>query len=193
MSISVLITHVERLIWHLYLSWLYTWISTAILKTRRPNIYCRDAHLCRQLEQTCGQQQSTPNSTAARRNWRRQLHSTCRLDSQCSGDREEKRRIHMTSKVGLPFNVWGLYLSWLYILMTFMVGLASNIWHLYLSWLYTWISRLVWRSLSDVYICPDYAYLWPSWLGWHSIYDVYIHPDYTHDIKVGLAFNIWRL
>ena len=47
----------------------------------------------RQQEQTCGQRQSryTPNSTAARRNWRRQLHSSCRLDSQCSSDREEKR------------------------------------------------------------------------------------------------------
>ena len=32
--------------------------------------------------------QLPPNCTAARRNWRRQLHSSCRLDSQCSGDRE---------------------------------------------------------------------------------------------------------
>ena len=34
--------------------------------------------------------QYTPNSTAARRNWRRQLHSSCRQDSQCSGDWEEE-------------------------------------------------------------------------------------------------------
>ena len=32
----------------------------------------------------------TPNCTAARKNWRRQLHSSCRLDFQCSGDREEE-------------------------------------------------------------------------------------------------------
>ena len=56
------------------------------------NIYCRDARFCRQQEQTCGQRQSSykPNSTAARRNWRRRLHSSCRLDSECSGDREEE-------------------------------------------------------------------------------------------------------
>ena len=38
-----------------------------------------------------GQRQSsyTPNSAAARRNWRRQLHSSCRQESQCSSDREE--------------------------------------------------------------------------------------------------------
>ena len=40
----------------------------------------------------CGQQQYsyTPNSTAARRNWRRRPHASCRLDYQCSGDREEE-------------------------------------------------------------------------------------------------------
>ena len=39
-----------------------------------------------------GQQQLSyaPNSTAAGRNWRRQPHSSCRLESQCSGDREEE-------------------------------------------------------------------------------------------------------
>ena len=68
-------------------------IIQMVLKTRRPNIYCRDAHVCRQQEQMRGQRQSsyTPNSaTAAGRNWRRQLHSSCRLDSQCSGDRDEE-------------------------------------------------------------------------------------------------------
>ena len=30
------------------------------------------------------------NSTAARRNWRRRPQSSCRLDSQCSGDGEEE-------------------------------------------------------------------------------------------------------
>ena len=71
--------------WHHYQS------ATAVLKTRQPNIYCRDARFCRQQEQVCGQRQSsyTPNPTAVRRNWRRQLHSSCRLDSQCSGDRKE--------------------------------------------------------------------------------------------------------
>ena len=35
----------------------------------RPNIYCRDAHFCRQQEQMCGQKQSsyTPDFTAARK------------------------------------------------------------------------------------------------------------------------------
>ena len=83
-------------------SWQHHQPATAVLKTRRPNIYCRDARFCGQREQTCGQQQSryTPHSTAARRNWRRQLHSSCRLDSQCSGHREEKR-----NRLGqLPYN-----------------------------------------------------------------------------------------
>ena len=41
-----------------------------------------------------GQRQSsyTPNSRAARRKWRRQPQSSCRLDSQCSGDREDEER-----------------------------------------------------------------------------------------------------
>ena len=43
-----------------------------------------------------GQQQSsyTPNSATARRNWRRRPHSSCKLDSQCSGDPEEKKKLH---------------------------------------------------------------------------------------------------
>ena len=51
----------------------------------------RDGHLCRRHNNMCGRQQSvcTPSSTAARRNWRRRPHSSWRLDSQCSGDREE--------------------------------------------------------------------------------------------------------
>ena len=40
--------------------------------------------------QTQKQSSYTPNCTAARRNWRRQLHSSCRLDCQCSSDREEE-------------------------------------------------------------------------------------------------------
>ena len=42
-----------------------------VLKTRRPNKYCRDAHFCRQQEQMRGQRQSsyTPNSMAV------QLHT----------------------------------------------------------------------------------------------------------------------
>ena len=63
------------------------------LKTSWPNIYCRDARFCRLQEQTCGQRQSsyTPNSTAVRRNWKRWPPSSCKQDSQCSGDREEKK------------------------------------------------------------------------------------------------------
>ena len=34
----------------------------------------------------------TPNSPAARRNWRRQPYSSCRLDSQCRGNREERKK-----------------------------------------------------------------------------------------------------
>ena len=73
-------------------SWHHHQPATAVLKTRRPNVYCRDAHFCRQQEQICGQRQSsyTPNSRAARRDWRRRPHSSCRLDSQCSGHREEE-------------------------------------------------------------------------------------------------------
>ena len=46
-------------------------------------------------KKTCGQRQSryTPNSTAARRNWRRRPHSSCRLDSQSSGNREEEEEV----------------------------------------------------------------------------------------------------
>ena len=48
--------------------------------------------LLQTARKACGQRQSsyTPNSTAARRNWRRQPQSSCTLDSQCSGDREEE-------------------------------------------------------------------------------------------------------
>ena len=74
--------------------------ATAVLKTRRLNIYCRDTHFCRQQEQTCGQQQSSyaPNSTAAKRDWKRQPHPSCRLDSQCSGDREDGKNLEMSPK-----------------------------------------------------------------------------------------------
>ena len=74
-------------------SWHHHQSATAVLKTRRPNIYCRDARFCRQQEQTCGQRQAgyTPNSTSARRNWKRWPPSSCKQDSQCSGDREEKK------------------------------------------------------------------------------------------------------
>ena len=68
---------------------------TAVLKTRRPNIYCRDARFCRQQEQMCGQQQSTsytPNSTAARKNWRRQPIKSFILQTELSGWRRSRRR-----------------------------------------------------------------------------------------------------
>ena len=38
-----------------------------------------------------------PNSTAARRNWRRRLHSSCWLDSQRSSDREEESTFRFIS------------------------------------------------------------------------------------------------
>ena len=55
-------------------------------------IYCRDTRFCRQQEQTCGQQQSsyTPNSTAARRNWRRRPHSYT-AEIPVSADSKNKR------------------------------------------------------------------------------------------------------
>ena len=82
-------------------SWHHHQCASAVLKTRWPNIYCRDARFCRQQEQMCGQRQSsyTPNSTAARRNWRRPPHSSCRLDSQCSGDRKEESAFHFISNL----------------------------------------------------------------------------------------------
>ena len=64
-------------------------IITLQQRSRKPDrrTYCRDSRFCRQQDKTCGQTLSsyTPNSTAARRNWRRRPHSACRLDSQCSG------------------------------------------------------------------------------------------------------------
>ena len=73
-------------------SWHHHQSATVVLKTRWPNIYCRDAHFCRQQEQMCGQRQSsyTPNSTAARRNWRRQPQSSCRLDSVLQRSRRRR-------------------------------------------------------------------------------------------------------
>ena len=38
----------------------------------------------------------TPNSTAAKRTWRRRPHSSCRLGSRCSGDREEAPHHRLT-------------------------------------------------------------------------------------------------
>ena len=72
--------------------YMYSNMKLAVLKTRPLNMHCLDARFCRQQEQTCGQQQSsyTPNSTAARRNRRRWPLSSCRLDSECSGDGEEE-------------------------------------------------------------------------------------------------------
>ena len=46
------------------LSWHHHQPAGEVLKTRQLNIYCRDAHFCRQQEQMCGQWQSSymPNS-----------------------------------------------------------------------------------------------------------------------------------
>jgi len=43
----------------------------------------------------------TTNSTAAGRNWRRRPHSSFRLDSQCSGDREEEEEVGYNGDVEL--------------------------------------------------------------------------------------------
>ena len=66
----------------------------AVLKTKQPNMYCSDARFCKQQDKMCGQQQYsyTPTSPAAMRNWRRQPHSACRLDSQCSGSWQERTK-----------------------------------------------------------------------------------------------------
>ena len=81
-------------------SWHHHQSATAVLKTRWTNIYCRDSNFCRQQEQVCGQRQSsyTPNSTAVMRNWRRRLHSSCRLDSQCHSDQDEEEEDHPKSQ-----------------------------------------------------------------------------------------------
>ena len=107
-----------RLVWIRKWSWHHHQPATAVLKTRRLNIYCRDAHFCRQQEETCGQRRSsyTPNSTAARRNWRRQLHSTCRLGSQCSGDWEEGWNKLTVWKFGnLKWNSSRFHWSWFHV------------------------------------------------------------------------------
>ena len=77
-------------------NWHHRQPATAVLKTRQLNKCCRDARFCRQQEQTCGQRQSsyTPNSTAARRSWKRRPHSSCWLDSQCDRGEERRRRGH---------------------------------------------------------------------------------------------------
>jgi len=66
----------------------------AVLKTKWPNMYCSEARFCKQQDKMCGQQQYsyTTTSPAAVRNWRRQPHSTCRLDSQCSGSWQERTK-----------------------------------------------------------------------------------------------------
>ena len=90
-------------------NWHHHQSATAVLMTRRPNIYRRDAHFCRQQEQLCGQWQSsyTSNSMAARRNWRRQLHSSCRLDSQCNSDRKEEEEEEEEEVCMYPYDcVW---------------------------------------------------------------------------------------
>ena len=75
-------------------SWHHHQPATVVLKTRPLNMNCLDARFCRQQDKMCDQQQSsyTPNSTAARRNWRRWPLSSCRLDSECSSDGEEEER-----------------------------------------------------------------------------------------------------
>jgi len=75
-------------------SWHYHQSATGVLKTRRPNIYCRDAHFCRQQDKLCGQRQSsyTPNSTAARRNWRRHVSHVRLADWTLSVAAIEKKK-----------------------------------------------------------------------------------------------------
>ena len=91
-------------------SWHHHQSATAVLKTRRTNIYCRDSNFCRQQEQMCGRRLSsyTPNSTAARRNWRRRLLSSCRLDSQCRSDREEEEDLPKSQAVVVLKKGWSL-------------------------------------------------------------------------------------
>ena len=75
-------------------SWHHHQPATAVPKTGRPKTYCRKSCFCRKQDKMCGQRQSsyTPNSTAARRNWRRRPQSSCRLHSQHGSDWEEERR-----------------------------------------------------------------------------------------------------
>ena len=49
----------------------------------------------------------TLNSTVAGRNRRRQLHSSCRLDSQCSGDRAEEKKKKKCNDVLLGLHMRG--------------------------------------------------------------------------------------
>ena len=60
-------------------SWHHHQLATAVLETRRPNIYCRDMPASADSKNKCVANGSpviyTPDSTAARRNWRRQLQT----------------------------------------------------------------------------------------------------------------------
>ena len=54
-------------------------------------------------EHQCLSTTYTPNSTAARRNWRKQPYSSCRLDSQCSSDREEEEQQQQQKQEQEPY------------------------------------------------------------------------------------------
>ena len=114
---------------YLSLSVLSTSVTNVIagFKTRRTDKYWRDAHFCRQQEQMC----YTPNSTAARRNWRRQIHSYCRLDSQCSTSSDPEEVLYLflsvpsisycqssTSSCQYPLSVYFLLFVPLYFLQS---------------------------------------------------------------------------
>ena len=84
-------------------SWHHHRPATAVLKTRRPNIYTAEMPVSadgKNKRVANGSPCSdTPNSTTARRNWRRRPHSSCRLDSQCSGDREDEEEIESNDSI----------------------------------------------------------------------------------------------
>ena len=90
---------------------------TAVLKTRRLNVYCRDAHFCRQEDQMCGQWQSsyTPNPTTARRNWTRQLHHLADWTLSVAAIEKKKKTSSVLCcpvKISILFNclcVWILF------------------------------------------------------------------------------------
>ena len=73
----------------------YTPNSTAV--QLHTELYCSPA-----THRTIRQSSYTPNSTAAERNWRERTHSSCRLDSQCSGDREEEELANRANRLWVP-------------------------------------------------------------------------------------------
>ena len=87
-------------------------ITNLQVRSWRPDgrTYYWEVCFCWKQDKMWGRQQSsyTPNSTAAGRNLGRRPHSSCRPDSQCSGNWEEVRKKERVRPflIGLTFALW---------------------------------------------------------------------------------------